>query len=174
MGSVRGFVFKDYLSSGDIVIPISPLIKKYCYNIIGMDNDWTGSEYDYFVMSQYVDFDYVDEFLVVMRDHINNDGKNISSVYERVQQFNAQVLFNTSTIARVGMRLIKKRIANNYLIFALDFIAIKDFKMSRDAIIKTVLVAPRYILKFRVIIIFILSFLPVKLSTKIYSKIRRN
>ena len=73
-----------------------------------------------------------------------------------------------------GMRLIKKRIANNYLIFALDFIAIKDFKMSRDAIIKTVLIVPWYILKFRVIIIFILSFLPVKLSTKIYSKIKRN
>ena len=174
MGSVRGFVFKDYLSSGDIVIPISPLIRKYCYYIIGVDNDWTGSEYDFFVMSQYVDFNYVDEFLVVMRDHNNNDGKNTSSVYERVQRYNAQALLNTSTIARVGRRLINKRIANNYLIFALEFIAIKDFKMSRDAIIKTISMAPHYIIKPRVIVALILSFLPVNLSTMIFSKIRSN
>jgi len=60
------------------------------------------------------------------------------------------------------------------LIFALEFIAIKDFKMSRDAIIKTISMAPHYIIKPRVIVALILSFLPVNLSTMIFSKIRSN
>ena len=36
--SVRGYVFKDYLTKGDIAMPISPLVKRYCYDIIGFDN----------------------------------------------------------------------------------------------------------------------------------------
>ncbi len=75
--SVRGYVFRSYLLNGDVVIPISPLVKRHCYDIVGLNNIWTGSEYDFLVMSQYVDFDFVDEYLVVMRDHNNNDAKNI-------------------------------------------------------------------------------------------------
>ena len=48
--SVRGYVFKDYLLNGDVVIPISPLVKRFCYDIIGLNNPWTGSEYDFLVM----------------------------------------------------------------------------------------------------------------------------
>jgi alpha-1,3-rhamnosyltransferase len=172
MGVKRGYIFKEYLTSGDIVIPISPLVKKYCYEIIGTKNDWTGSEYDFFLMSQYVDFDYVDDFLVVMREHDKNDGKNILSVYDRVQRYNAQALYNKNTIDRVGRKLINKRVANNYLIFSLNFIASNDFKMSKDAIIKAILIMPQYVLKFRVIIVLILSFLPARVSAKIYPKVK--
>ncbi|MBT5399512.1 glycosyltransferase family 2 protein, partial [bacterium] len=76
MQSVRGYVFKDYLLNGDVVIPISPLVKRYCYDVIGVKNIWTGTEYDILMMSQFFDFDFVDEHLVVMRDHNNNDAKN--------------------------------------------------------------------------------------------------
>ena len=37
--SVRGYVFKEYLLNGDVVIPISPLVKRFCYDIIGKNNN---------------------------------------------------------------------------------------------------------------------------------------
>ncbi|MEI8102172.1 MAG: glycosyltransferase family A protein, partial [Chlorobium sp.] len=98
MGSERGYVFPYYLKKGDLVIPVSPLVKKYCYNIIGTDHQWSGSEFDYFAMSQFVDFDYVDEHLVVMRDHDSNDAKNIESVYARNCAYNDKFFSNHSTI----------------------------------------------------------------------------
>jgi len=172
MQSVRGYVFKNYLLNGDIVIPISPLVKKYCYCIIGIDNEWTGSEYDFFVMSKYVDFDYVDDFLVVMRDHQANEGKNLYASYDRVQRYNNEFLHSDSTISRVGSVMINRRLVNNLLIFAMNFISILDKKNTKDAIYKILSISPVYIFKWRVFACLVLIFLPKFLIRKILLKAR--
>jgi len=161
--SVRGYVFKDYLSKGDIVLPISPLVKRFCYSIIGLNNPWTGSEYDFFMMSQYVDFDYVDENLVVMRMHDNNDAKNILSVYERVKRFHSIALLDSNTVLRGG-RLINKRIAADFTSFGLTFIVMMDMYHGREALIKAIKTYPVYIFKPKVILSLFLSFLPSMIS----------
>ncbi len=157
--SVKGYVFKDYLLKGDVAIPISPLVKRYCYEIIGLNNPWTGSEYDFFMMSQYVDFDYVDDYLVVMRDHDNNDAKNTLSVYERMKRFHDVALQNPNTKLRGG-RFIDKRVATDLLSFGLEFISIMDIKRGRNAIIESIKRYPIYIFRVKAILSIILSFFP--------------
>lgn len=157
--SVKGYVFKDYLLKGDVAIPISPLVKRYCYEIIGLNNPWTGSEYDFFMMSQYVDFDYVDDYLVVMRDHDNNDAKNTLSVYERMKRFHDVALQNPNTKLRGG-RFIDKRVATDLLSFGLEFISIMDLKRGRNAIIESIKRYPIYIFRVKAILSIILSFFP--------------
>jgi len=163
MQSVRGYVFKDYLERGDVVIPISPLVKRYCYDIIGLNNCWTGSEYDFFIMSQYVDFDFVDEHLVVMRDHDNNDAKNIFSVYQRVKLYHTTALLSLNTKLRAG-NLINKRMARDYFSFGLGFVSKMDMIHGREALLETVKIRLIYIFKLKFIIAFTLSILPVSIS----------
>jgi hypothetical protein len=164
-------VFKEYLSNGDIVIPISPLIKRYCYDIIGVDNDWIGSEYDYFVMSQYVDFDYVDEHLVVMRVHDKNDRFNYLSVYERVKRYDNKALTTGSAIARGGRLLINKRRAAKYITFAFDFIVImRDMENGFLAIQEGVKFFPFYLIRPKVLAALVLIIMPVKISNFILNK----
>jgi hypothetical protein len=171
MGSISGYVFKEYLSNGDIVIPISPLIKRYCYDIIGVDNDWIGSEYDYFVMSQYVDFDYVDEHLVVMRVHDKNDRFNYLSVYERVKRYDNKALTTGSAIARGGRLLINKRRAAKYITFAFDFIVImRDMENGFLAIQEGVKFFPFYLIRPKVLAALVLIIMPVKISNFILNK----
>ena len=171
MGSISGYVFKEYLSNGDIVIPISPLIKRYCYDIIGVDNDWIGSEYDYFVMSQYVDFDYVDEHLVVMRVHDKNDRFNYLSVYERVKRYDNKALTTGSAIARGGRLLINKRRGAKYITFAFDFIVImRDMENGFLAIQEGVKFFPFYLIRPKVLAALVLIIMPVKISNFILNK----
>lgn len=157
--SVRGYVFKDYLKEGDVVIPISPLVKRCCYEIIGLNNLWTGSEYDFFMMSQYVDFDYVDENLVVMRMHNNNDAKHTLSVYERVKLFHSIALSDSNTVLR-GEGLINKRVASDFIAYGLTFTVKMDMNHARDAFIKAIKAYPVCIFKPKVIASLSLSFLP--------------
>ena len=159
--SVRGYVFKDYLTKGDIAMPISPLVKRYCYDIIGFDNIWTGSEYDFLLMSQYVDFDFVDEYLVVMRMHNNNFSKDILFSYNMVRRFHSSALLNPNTILRGGRTLINKRMARDFISFGLGLIVIMDKNNGRLALMRAIRIYPIFIFKPKVLMSLLLSFLPM-------------
>jgi alpha-1,3-rhamnosyltransferase len=173
MQSVRGYVFKDYLSKGDVVIPISPLIKKYCYDIIGLNNIWTGSEYDFFIMSQYINFDYVDDYLVVMREHSDNDAKNTISVYKRVKKYHSIMLKDPNTRLRAGW-LIKRRVAVDMLSYGLEFISSLDARHGREAIFNSIKTYPIYILRPKAILSICLSFLPLNILKFILKRFKKN
>ena len=158
--SVRGYVFFDHLKNGPFVIPIAPMVKKYCYQIVGLDHSWTGSEYDFIAMSQFVDFDYIDECLVVMRDHDSNDGKNVRSVYERVCRFNEEFFSNPSTLLRAG-RYVSRYKSRVHLMFARDFAEIGDNNSAKAAFFKALKVRPQCLFSVRGAIMLIYIFFPV-------------
>ena len=158
--SVRGYVFKDYLLNGDVVIPISPLVKRYCYDIIGLNNPWTGSEYDFLVMSQYVDFDFVDKNLVVMRMHDKNDAKNVHSVYRRVKRYHEMALLNKNTLLRGG-QLVNKRIAKDLFEYGLTFITMKDISIAREAIFGAIKIYPKFLFRPKVIASLVAIGIPI-------------
>ena len=171
--SERGYVFKKYLSIGDLVMPISPLVKRYCYDLIGSDNPWAGTEYDYFIMSQYVDFDFVDEHLCVMRQHKHNDAKNIISVYNRVIKFHNIALLSENTIKRAGRFLINKRMSRDYLGFGLDFVVRLDMKHGKNAIFNALKAQPISIFKPKLLVCLILVFMPISISKYLLIKTKK-
>ena len=159
MGSERGYVFHAYLTKGDLVIPISPLVKKYCYDLVGTDHLWTGSEYDFFSMSQFVDFDYVDDYLVVMRNHDSNDAKNVRSVYDRVCAYDKEFFSNKSTVLRAS-KYIPSRLSRTYLMFARDFAEIGNREYAKTAFYKALLSNPICFISLRGLIILIYLLVP--------------
>jgi len=173
MQSVSGYIFKDYLKKGDVVIPISPLVKRYCYEIIGLDNMYTGSEYDFFIMSQYINFDYVDDYLVVMREHSDNDAKNTISVYKRVKKYHSIMLKDPNTRLRAGW-LIKRRVAVDMLSYGLEFISSLDARHGREAIFNSIKTYPIYILRPKAILSICLSFLPLNILKFILKRFKKN
>jgi len=163
MQDVNGYVFRDYLLKGDVVIPISPLVKRYCYDIIGLNNIWTGTEYDMLILSQYVDFDFVDDYLVVMTDHDNNDAKNIHSVYKRLKKFHTTALLSDSSLSREGVN-INKRISRDYMSFCLHFITMMDMSSGKEAAINAIKLYPLCILNPKSFIAMLLLVMPKTVS----------
>ena len=142
------------------MIPISPLVKRYCYDIIGLNNPWTGSEYDFLVMSQYVDFDFVDKNLVVMRMHDKNDAKNVHSVYRRVKRYHEMALLNKNTLLRGG-QLVNKRIAKDLFEYGLTFITMKDINTAREAIFGAIKIYPKFLFRPKVIASLVAIGIPI-------------
>ena len=173
MQSVRGYVFKDYLLKGDVVIPISPLVKRYCYDIIGLNNMWTGSEYDFFIMSQYINFDYVDDHLVVMREHDNNDAKSTLSVYKRVKKYHYIMMQDSNARLKAGW-LINKRVATDMFSYGLEFISTLDVKNGRKAIFNSIKTYPLYIFRPKVILLVVLSFFSINFLKFLLKKLKKN
>lgn len=169
--SKRGYVFTDYLKNGALVLPIAPLVKKYCYEIIGINHKWTGSEYDFMVMSQFVDFDYIEDCLVVMRNHESNDAKNIRSVYERVCTFNQDFFSNKSTSLRAGS-LVAKFTSSTYLMFARDFAELGDSKFAKLAFLKALSSRLLCLFSFRGCIMLLYFALPNSLFFRLISLIK--
>lgn len=170
-----GYVFKDCLLNGSLVIPISPLVKRFCYEIIGSNNPWTGSEYDFFAMSQYVDFEIVDEHLVVMRSHDFNDAKNILDVYSRVCLFDKLFFSNVGTAQRAG-RYADNWLARNQLMFARDFAEIGARGHSMSAFRKAFVTNPSFTIGFRgliMVLYFILPFRVFSLAMNFMRKVRQ-
>jgi len=161
--SVSGYVFKDYLLKGDVVIPISPLVKRYCYDIIGVENIFTGSEYDYLAMSQYVNFNLVDDYMVAMRDHDSNDAKSVYSVYDRLIKYHSKLLLSDNAKSRAGV-MVNKRIAIDCLSFGLTFVTMMDLKKGRYVLIKSFKLNPYYLFNLNFLFGFLLTMLPNRLS----------
>ena len=172
MQSVRGYVFKDYLLNGDVVIPISPLVKRYCYDVIGVKNIWTGTEYDILMMSQFFDFDFVDEHLVVMRDHNNNDAKNVHSVYKRLTQFHKIALLEGNARSREGS-LVNMRVAHDALADGLAFVTMLDKRHGKEAIFYAIKVHPLIVLRWKLRAAVILIYLPLPFSKYLLNKFGR-
>jgi glycosyltransferase involved in cell wall biosynthesis len=169
MQEERGYVFKKYLLNGDVVIPISPLVKRCCYEIVGLRNAWTGSEYDFFLMSQYVDFDFIDKYLVVMRDHKNNDAKNVYSVYQRVKYYHTKALLCKSSRSRGGS-LINKRVAKDYLDYGMSFILMFDIDSAKSAIFSAISLYPFYVLKPKILASILILFFPLSVTKFLLKK----
>jgi len=170
---VRGYVFKDYLTNGDVVIPISPLSKKCCYETIGTKNCWTGSEYDFLLMSKYFDFDFVDQYLVSMRIHGKNDAYNLLSVYERVKKYHSNALLDENSKKREGY-LINKRVSSDYIAYGFEFIKCLNFSKAKEALVSSIKIYPLLIFRPKVIVAIILVFFPKKITRPIISKLFNN
>ena len=162
--NIHGYVFTDCLLNGPLVIPIAPLVRRYCYDIIGTDNPWTGSEYDYFLMSQYVEFACVNEYLVTMRFHDRNDGKNIVSVYDRLCNFDNNFINRINNENR-SRKLSKIWCGRHQLIFARDFAESGYRDYAWLAYKRSISIYPYAILRFRSIILILYFLLPFNVFT---------
>jgi len=167
--SVKGYAFIKYLTRGDVVIPISPLVKRYCYSVIGLDNPWTGSEYDFLIMSQYVDFDYVNEHLVVMRDHKVNDAKNTHSVFKRLKCYHSMNLLTNGAKSRAGS-LASKRVSADYMSFGMRFITLLDISNAKKAIFTAIKLYPKHLFSLKVLISIILLLAPLSMTKYLLQK----
>lgn len=74
----RGNIFKDLLLSPGFVYPASPLFLRKVFDKIKFDEQYLAQgEAIYYDIALEWKFDFIDEPLVVMRDHSYNTGKNI-------------------------------------------------------------------------------------------------
>ena len=74
----RGNILKNLLTEPFFIYPISPLFKKECFHKYAFSKEYKAEgEALYYKIAIDYKFDFVDEPLVVMRDHSKNTGKEV-------------------------------------------------------------------------------------------------
>lgn len=106
----RGFILKDLLLKPFFILPISPLVKKECFTKYTFSNKYKAEgEAIYFKIAMTYKFDYVDEDLVVMRDHENNTGKEI------IKMFHDNIIMRNELFAHPEFPKDLKKLKNRVL-----------------------------------------------------------
>ena len=123
-------------------------------------------------MSQYVDFDFVNDYLVVMRQHENNDAKNVYSVFKRVRDFHTEALLFDNIRSRAG-KLAFKRVSRDYLSFGLKFITMLDIDNAKIAIIDSIRIYPLSLLNLKLLLFLIFLIIPVPALKYILGKFNK-
>ena len=163
----------DHLKNGEITVTTSDPQPRIV--ILLPDFSGGGAERLHILLANHwhaqgIKVDFVDEHLVVMREHEKNDAKSIHSVYRRVKKFHTEALLSTNARSRAGS-LVNKRVARDYLSYGLAFIAKLDMHHGREAVFDAIKVYPLCLAKPSFIAAITLLFLPFSVSKYLLTKL---
>lgn len=164
----RGWILKELLTEPFFIYPISPMVKKSCFERYLFDSSYTAEgEAIYFKIAMKYQFDYVDETLVVMRDHGYNIGKDIGRMLEENVRYRKE-LFEHPDFPDEIKPILPQLLSNIYKLKGWEYIRLKkEYKKGRKALLNAIRCNKSLFFDKRVIIGLLLSILPQSIASKI-------
>lgn len=156
----RGDILKELLTEPFFIYPITPMIKRECFDTYSFSSAYRAEgEAIYFKIAMRYKFDYVDESLVVMRDHSSNTGKDIYTMLKDNISIREK-LFNHPDFPEDLKYLKNKIISKIYFLKGWEMIRLK--KQYKDGFInlkKAFKLRPNYIFNLRFLFGMFYSFI---------------
>lgn len=164
----RGSVLKQLIIAPNFIFPVTPMFKRECFEFARPDETYKAEgEAIYLKLAIKYEFDYVDEFVAVMRDHDRNTGKKVEMMYaDNLRYWNE--FFCRQDLPRAIRKFRKFPVSRLHRLKGLEAIMIdRRFAEGRVAIMKAFAVRPSLIFDFRTLAGFIISSLPRFMSMRI-------
>ncbi|QOD11856.1 glycosyltransferase [Psychrobacter sp. 28M-43] len=157
----KGKITEPLISNGNFIYPITPLFRRNCFQKYPFDESYTAEgEAIYLKLSLSFDFDYVDEVVGVMRDHIGNTGKITDLMYEENLRYLTE-FFERDDLPQNIKLLRKPRIAMLKKIKAMEMMINKrEYRKGRKLAIQAIRLQPKYIANFKFMTSTLMTFLP--------------
>ena len=148
----RGWIFKDLLLDPFFVYPITPLFKKEIFNDIRFDERYLAQgEALYFDIALRWKFDYVEDSLVIMRDHSRNTGKMIDEML-RDNVIYREYLFSLANFPAELKKYKGIIIGKIYRVSGLTYIKVhQQNKKGVTCLLTAIKYYPKYMLDYKVI-----------------------
>ncbi len=164
----RGHVLDKLLLEPSFIYPNSPLIKKACFDTFPFDESYTAEgEAIYTKFAMKYKFDFVDEPLVVMRDHAYNIGANTEIMLNENTRY-LEELFNHRDFPSNLQQYKSRLFGELYRMKGLEFIKLhKELKKGRNSLLMSLKYNLKYLFDIKVIAGLTLSVLPKTIVDKI-------
>jgi len=161
----RGWILKNLLLEPFFIYPISPLVRKSCFQTYPFDETYFAEgEAIYFKIAMKYKFDFIDKPLVIMRDHTYNIGGNIERMLEDNVRYR-QDLFLHKDFPIELMQYKGIVLGKIYKLKGWEYIRIKkNYTKGKSALINAIKVNKLLIFDKRIIVGLFLSFLPKSFS----------
>lgn len=166
----RGWILKNLLLEPFFIYPISPLVRKTCFQNYSFDESYLAEgEAIYFKIAMKYKFDYIDKPLVTMRDHTYNIGGNIDKMLEDNIRYR-QDLFSHKDFPAALLQYKGQVLGKIYKLKGWEYIRIKkEYQKGRKALVRAICSDKPLLFDKRVIIGLIITILP-NFIVKIFNK----
>jgi len=170
----RGPVLEKMLTEPFFVLPVTPLFRKNCFSFVQFDEKYTAEgEGLYIRLAQYVNYDYVEEPLAVMRTHTYNTGNNIALMCEENLRWWPD-LFSGKDFPPELKKYETRVLARLRRLYGLDYVTqTKTPKRGRHLLLSAMTGNPSYLFDPKMYIGLLLTFLPESFCSKVM-QLRRN
>ena len=171
----RGWVLEYLVKGSNFIVPITPMFRKECFEFARPDESYKAEgEAIYLKLAIKYKFDYVDQVLGVMRDHVYNTGKKSAMMYEDNFRYWTD-FFSRKDLPESIKKLKNIPISRLHRLKGLEYVMIeKKFSMGRTALIKSICLRPLYIFDYRVVMGIIFSIIPEFIAIRVLDLKRSN
>ncbi len=161
----RGFITKKLVEQGNFIYPVTPLFKKECFVKYPFDESYTAEgEAIYLKLSLTYKFDYVDEVVGIMRDHIGNTGKMTDIMFEENIRY-MKDFFNRQDLPDEIKALKDKRLGHICKVkFMESIVSNRNYKKGIKIALQALRYNVFYIFNLKFLFCFVLSYMPSFIS----------
>lgn len=171
----RGCVLEKLIKEPNFVYPVTPMFRRTCFDFFPPDETYKAEgEAIYLKIALKYKFDYIEDIVAVMRDHIYNTGKITEMMYlDNIRYWSE--FFIRNDIPEYIIKLKNIPIARIHRLKGLEFIMLeRNFSAGRTALYKSIVLKPFNLFDWRVLAGLVISYLPhVIANFAINQKIRR-
>lgn len=164
----RGNILEKMITEPFCVFPVTPLFRKECFSLVRFDDNYRAEgEGLYLRLAQYLEFDYVDEPIAVMRTHTYNTGRNVDLMCEENLRW-WPAFFEGKDFPSELRKYRKFSLGRLKRLYGLEKIMRKkNFRAGRHLLLSAILEQPGFMLDPKVIAGIFLSFMPAKMASLI-------
>ncbi len=167
----RGWVLDKLVKDGNFVYPVTPMFRRECFDFARPDESYRAEgEAIYLKLAIKYKFDYVDEYVGVMRDHSYNTGKLSEMMYRDNVRYWTD-FFKRADIPEDVKRLRSVPLARVHRLKGLEAIALDGrYAAGRSALLRAISHCPKLVFDHKVTGALVLSLLPRDFSNVLVKK----
>lgn len=160
-----GWVADKFISWGAFVYPVTPLFRRSVFKDSPMDERFKAEgEAVYIRIAINYKFEFVDQYLAVMRDHTYNIGKNVEIMYDEVHAY-WDDFFRRPEIPEYLRKMRSSRMERLHRVKGMQFIGERrNFIKGRECLVRAVKEKPSLLIRPKFAGAFALTLLPEKLA----------
>jgi hypothetical protein len=165
----KGNIYDYLLKVGNCIYPATPMFRKHVLNEEIFNTEFTcEGEAIFLLIAEKYKFSFVQDYLVVMREHSYNSGNNYELMFSDNIKWWTYYFNNHNNTSIKKYKNIK--LSSIYLLFGYIFIE-KNISTSkaRFLILKSILLNKLNIFKIKLYIYILISYLPLILINKIFN-----
>lgn len=170
-----GDIAEKLIVHGNFVYPVTPLFHRRTFEAVRMDDRFKAEgEAIYLKIALQFEFEFVDEFLAVMRDHSYNIGKDVDVMYDEVVRY-WEMFFDLAGLPPKLLTLRRERMAKIHRVKGMQFIGEKrNFTKGRQCLLRAVKEKPSLLFRPKFVSAIVLSYLPKAVAAAVLDAVGKS
>lgn len=167
-----GWVAEELVGNGNFVVPATPMFRREVFNKIELSDRFKAEgEAVYFRIALHYKFEYVEQFVAVMRAHTYNIGANAEVMYQELMLF-WDWYFNLPEVPDHIKRLRPKTLEVLHRVKGMQFLGNRNYAVARTCFLRALRFKPSHLTSPRFLAALAVTCMPKTISEPIVDRFK--